>query len=62
MLYAPTQAILFGLSFEGTLAWIMAGLPFDLIHGVSNFFCGMLIMPIVSVLRLAENSIADGKI
>ena len=55
LLYAPAQAILFGLSFEGMVSWIVAGLPFDLIHGVSNFFCGMLIMPIVSTLRMAEN-------
>lgn len=60
VIYAPSQAILFGLSFEGMVAWIVAGLPFDMIHGISNFFCGMLIMPIVSVLRLAERSIADG--
>jgi len=55
VLYAPAQALLFGLSFEGMIAWIVAGLPFDFIHGVSNFFCGMLIMPIVSVLRRVEN-------
>lgn len=60
VIYAPSQALLFGLSFEGMIAWILAGLPFDMIHGISNFFCGMLIMPIVSVLRLAERSIADG--
>lgn len=53
-LYAPAQAVLFGLSLKGTVAWIIAGLPWDFIHGVSNFFCGILIMPIVSVLRLAE--------
>lgn len=53
-LYAPAQAVLFGLSLKGTAAWIIAGLPWDFIHGVSNFFCGILIMPIVSVLRLAE--------
>lgn len=53
-LYAPVQAVLFGLSLEGMVAWIMAGLPWDFLHGVSNFFCGVLIMPIVSVLRLAE--------
>ena len=62
VLYAPAQALLFGLSFEGMIAWIVAGLPFDMIHGVSNFFCGMLIMPIVSVLRLAEKSISNGSI
>lgn len=50
-LYAPAQAIMFGLNFEATIAWIVAGLPFDLIHGISNFFCGLLIMPIIAVLR-----------
>lgn len=53
-LYAPVQAIMFGLSLEGMLAWIAAGLPWDFLHGVSNFFCGALIMPIISVLRAAQ--------
>lgn len=53
-LYAPAQALLFGLSFKGMIAWIIAGLPMDFIHGVSNFFCGILIVPIISALRLAE--------
>ena len=56
-LYAPTQALLYGLSFEGMLAWIVAGLPWDAIHGVSNFFCGALIVPIVHVLRKMERSV-----
>ena len=55
-LYAPVHALLFGLSFQGMAAWILAGLPWDCIHGISNFFCGILILPIVSVLRLAERS------
>lgn len=53
-LYAPVQALMFGLSLEGTLAWIAAGLPFDLIHGVSNFFAGLLIVPLIKVLKQAE--------
>ncbi len=53
-LYAPAQAILFGLDFDGMIAWIIAGLPWDFVHGVSNFFCGMLICPLISVLRNAE--------
>lgn len=53
-LYAPTQAFLYGLSMEGMIAWIVAGLPWDFVHGVSNFFCGILIMPVISVLRRAE--------
>lgn len=53
-LYAPVQALVFGLSFDGVIAWIIAGLPWDFTHGVSNFFCGMLIMPIISVLQRME--------
>ena len=56
VLYAPAQALMFGLNFQGMISWIITGLPFDMIHGVSNFFCGILIMPIVSVLRMAERS------
>lgn len=56
VLYAPAQALMFGLNFQGMISWIITGLPFDMIHGVSNFFCGILIMPIISVLRMAERS------
>ncbi|MDE7036161.1 MAG: hypothetical protein K2O74_07940, partial [Eubacteriales bacterium] len=55
-LCAPAQALLFGLNFEGIAAWIVAGLPFDVVHGVSNFLCGVLIMPVVFALRLAEQN------
>lgn len=55
-LYAPAQALLFGLSFEGMIAWIIAGLPFDAVHGISNFFCGMLIVPMISVLSYADRN------
>jgi energy-coupling factor transport system substrate-specific component len=54
-LYAPAQALFFNLDFEGTIAWIIAGLPYDLIHGVSNFICGLLIVPIISVLKKVDN-------
>ena len=54
-LYAPAQAILYGLNFQGMIAWIIAGLPWDFVHGVSNFFCGILIVPIIIVLRRLEN-------
>ena len=54
ILYAPAQAILFGLSFEGMIAWIISGLPFDITHGISNFICGILIVPIIATLRRAE--------
>ena len=56
ILYAPAQALLYGLSFKGLLAWIVAGFPFDIIHGTSNLICGFLIVPIVLVLRKLEKS------
>ena len=55
-LYAPAQALLYGLSLKATIAWIVAGLPFDFIHGISNFFCGIIIVPIISALRLSEKN------
>ncbi len=50
-LYAPAQAIMYGFSLEQTLAWIAAGVPFDLIHGVSNLFAGMLVFPLSKLMR-----------
>lgn len=54
ILYAPFQALFYGLGFEGMIAWIVAGFPFDITHGISNFFCGLLIMPLVELLQRAE--------
>lgn len=54
ILYAPVQALVMGLNLEGTVAWIMTGLPWDVMHGMSNFVFGILIVPLVRVLRMAE--------
>lgn len=53
-LYAPAQALMFGLDFNGTLAWIISGLPFDIVHAASNAVCGLLIVPIITVFAHAE--------
>lgn len=53
VLYSPAQALLFGMSLKGMIAWIAAGLPFDIVHGISNFVCGALICPLIAVLRRA---------
>lgn len=53
-LYAPAQALIFGLDFKATITWIITGLPWDGIHAVSNFICGLLIVPIITILRHAE--------
>ena len=49
-LYAPAQALMFGFNFEQTIAWILSGIPFDIIHGISNFAAGLMILPLVNLL------------
>lgn len=56
ILYAPAQALLYGFTFEQTLAWVASGFSFDVIHGIGNFFCGMLIVPTASLLKMLERS------
>lgn len=51
VLYAPAQAVMFSMSFEQTVAWVVAGLPFDAIHGVSNLVAGLLIYPLSLLLK-----------
>lgn len=51
MLYAPVQALMFHMDFRQTLTWIAAGFPFDLIHGISNLLCGVLILPLSALMR-----------
>ncbi len=53
-LYAPYQAFAFHLDLQKTIAWIIAGLPWDVIHGVSNLLVGILIVPLIKLLRLCE--------
>lgn len=57
-LYAPAQALLFSLNFKQTLTWIAVGFPYDIIHGISNLVCGLLIIPIVKILKLTDKFVA----
>jgi len=50
-LYAPAQALLFSYDFSTTVKWILAGLPFDLLHGISNLFMGILILPLSALMK-----------
>lgn len=50
-LYAPAQALMFGLNLEQMLAWIASGIPFDIIHGVSNIFTGLLVLPFSELIK-----------
>ena len=55
-LYAPAQALMFGLNWKMTVAWIVAGLPFDAIHAVGNLLAGLLIVPMVELLKKLNRS------
>ncbi len=57
ILYAPTQALVYGYSWEQTKLWILSGLPFDALHGISNLCMGMLIVPLLKALQ----AFPDGK-
>ena len=57
VLYAPAQALMFGLNFEQTVAWIISGIPFDLIHGFSNLGLGLLVVPLVELLSKLSRKI-----
>lgn len=50
-LFAPAQALFFHLDFKQTLAWIAAGIPFDVTHAVGNLFAGLLVLPLTKFIR-----------
>ena len=56
-LFTPAYALILGMNFEESLAWIASGLPYDMIHGISNFCLGILIVPIIKVLLKLEMNI-----
>lgn len=51
IIFAPGQALIYGFNFEQTLVWISTGLPFDIIHGISNIFTGMLVLPFSELIK-----------
>lgn len=55
VLYAPVQAILFGMGFKEMLAWIAAGFTFDLLHLFGNLVSGFIIIPLAIVLDKLES-------
>lgn len=50
-MYAPFQALAFGLDFDGMVAWIISGLPFDLVHCAGNLLTSLLILPLCIPLK-----------
>ncbi len=53
-LYAPAQAFFFKYDLQMTLAWILAGLPFDVMHAIGNFAACAAVYPLTRLLWLLE--------
>lgn len=54
VIYAPMQALLFGFNFQQTIAWVVAGFPFDMLHAVGNFVAATLVFPLSRTLGRLE--------
>lgn len=54
ILYAPAQALFFGLDFKMTLAWVAAGASFDIMHAVGNLAACTLVLPLARVICKLE--------
>ncbi len=55
--YSVFQAIVYNLGLKGMVAWIITGIPFDITHGISNLLLGVLIVPLIKAMRMANKSI-----
>lgn len=52
ILYAPVQALMYGMSWEATKAWVMAGwLWADPTMAVGNTLAGLLVVPLVELMK-----------
>ena len=51
VLYSPVYALFSGIGWDRVWLWVLAGLPFDLLHGIGNFALGTLIIPISTLLK-----------
>jgi hypothetical protein len=50
ILYAPFEALVYNLGFQGMLVWIAKGFGFDFIHFCGNIATGLFIMPVSDLL------------
>lgn len=52
ILYAPAQALMYGLNWDATVAWVVSGwLWADPVMAVGNTLAGLLIVPMVQLLN-----------
>ena len=51
VLYAPVYAIMMKLDMAGIIAWVSAGISFDILHCIGNLAAGLLIVPSAKLLK-----------
>ncbi|MBQ1371990.1 MAG: hypothetical protein IIY70_03575, partial [Oscillospiraceae bacterium] len=62
-LYAPFQAVVFlNCDYRATLNWIVAGLPWDVVHAEGNLAMGLLIVPLADLLRKLEARLSGSSV
>ena len=54
LLWAPFQMALYGMPLSSLPAWIVSGLPYDLIHGLGNAAMSLAILPLSRLLARLE--------
>ena len=57
VLYAPVQMLVFSFDFKQIVAWVAAGLPFDITHAIGNLVAGLLIYPMSVILKKLNKKI-----
>lgn len=57
ILYSPAQALMYGLSVPEWISWIAVGIPYDMIHGISNLVMGTLVFPLSRLIIKLEEKI-----
>ncbi len=55
IMYAPFQALAFGLNFEGMISWLVVGIPYDIFHVCGNIVMSLLVLPLYKVMKKLEN-------
>lgn len=54
IMYAPFQMMMFNFSFQQIIAWILAGLPWDVTHGISNAIIAILCPSFIKLITRLE--------
>ncbi len=54
ILYAPAQALFFKMNLQMTVAWVLSGTPFDVLHAIGNAAACTLVLPLTHLLCRLE--------